>query len=117
MEILMTTHLLDTAVIVVAINGKEHSIDLIDAELFLEDNVDGKPMTEAAVGMKLFLREHTQEEVTTTQAVKFINLVRSAYIEYKKKSDNELKSAFPLAWTHSEQPIENTSFSETASPA
>lgn len=113
----MTTHLLEDATITLKIKDTDHNFDILDAQLFLEENADGKKMSEAVVAIKLYVKDQTQQEISSSQAVSFYNLVRSAFTAHKKKSEEELKSAFPSVWTPSQPATANTSSSETNTPA
>lgn len=99
---------LDEVSITVSVKGQDVQLDLLEAELFLQKEVDDKEADVFVPKVQELFRSKGVEGLSFSQAVNFCHYIRAAYIEHKKKFDSELKLAFPSVSTRSQSPNENS---------
>jgi hypothetical protein len=107
---------LETVNLAITVKKGEPDIefDLLEIELFLEEEVDGKNPREYVPKVQELFRAKGVE-VSYSQAVNFTSYARVAYLEFKKKFDNVLRSDFPSVATLLPSLTESTSSSEMSS--
>lgn len=104
---------LKSANIIVKLGDKEHTLDLMECQVFLDEKVSGKPSEEFVPAIQQFFQEKTGVQLSFSQCYAFADNVWLSYQEFKKKYDSELRSAFPTVSIPSTSPTESTSSSET----
>jgi hypothetical protein len=110
------THSLETVNISFQVGESTHVFDLLEMEIFLEEEVDNKKPDEWVPAFQEWFKAHSNVGISYSQAIHCADIVRRAYIDFKKKYDSELKSAFPSIVIPSPSPHESTSSFETTSP-
>ena len=115
----MSDHVLSSAEIEFKVGELVHKFDLLECEVFIEAEVfplGDKPMEYVPRVQEFFSSRTDGVQLTFSQTLRFVDCVRLAYMEFKKKYGEELKLDFPSVGTLSIFQNESSSSLETNSP-